>query len=379
VGRDPSTYNVISFRGLDNPTYYSLTADYQYSWDNTGVGGNYNTFNPVAQDLIVDSLAYWRDTRLRRLPLRPGVGARQHLRARLLQLRQARRRQRAEPHRPRAAAAARGRRHGPRSHRRALGDRRQPTRSAASPRAGPSGTASIATTCARPEQARHRRRSRRARWPARFAGSSDLYGDDGRRPWHSVNFLVAHDGFTHRDLYACNGKNNRSRGRGAPPTAATDDNDSWDQGERRGRSAQGRAQRHGADDAERGHADDHRRRRVPAHAPCNNNPYNLDSEANWLNYSWSTDQTNFRTFTQRLITFRNAHPALRPASFYSGSDTNGNVMEQLRWFTPAGQVPDASDIGPTRTTTRSPGASTALNSATGPRRSTSPTTAGRAT
>jgi isoamylase len=78
-GSDPSTYNVMSFRGLDNPTYYSLTADKQYSWDNTGVGGNYNTKNPVAQDLIVDSLAYWRDARRRRLPLRPRVGARQHV------------------------------------------------------------------------------------------------------------------------------------------------------------------------------------------------------------------------------------------------------------------------------------------------------------
>ena len=36
----------------------------------------------------------------------------------------------------------------------------------------------------------------------RFAGSSDLYGDDGRKPWHSVNFMVAHDGFTLNDLYA---------------------------------------------------------------------------------------------------------------------------------------------------------------------------------
>jgi isoamylase len=48
-------------RGLDNPTYYSLTSDFQNSWDNTGVGGNYNTRNTVAQNLIVDSLAYWRD------------------------------------------------------------------------------------------------------------------------------------------------------------------------------------------------------------------------------------------------------------------------------------------------------------------------------
>src|SRR5690606_33838402 len=62
IGGDSSTYNVLSFRGLDNPTYYSLTADKQFNWDNTGVGGNYNTFNPVAQDLIIHSLAYWKDT-----------------------------------------------------------------------------------------------------------------------------------------------------------------------------------------------------------------------------------------------------------------------------------------------------------------------------
>jgi isoamylase len=43
---------------------------------------------------------------------------------------------------------------------------------------------------------------------SRFAGSSDLYGDDGRKPWHSVNFITAHDGFTLKDLYSCNSKNN---------------------------------------------------------------------------------------------------------------------------------------------------------------------------
>ena len=59
---DKTVYNLYSWRGLDNPSYYSLTSDQQNSWDNTGVGGNYNTHNPVAQNLIVDSLAYWRDT-----------------------------------------------------------------------------------------------------------------------------------------------------------------------------------------------------------------------------------------------------------------------------------------------------------------------------
>ncbi|MBA6365153.1 glycogen-debranching protein, partial [Colwellia sp. BRX8-8] len=60
VNGDSSTYNLYSWRGLDNPTYYSLTNDKQHSWDNTGVGGNYNTVNPIAQNLIIDSLDYWQ-------------------------------------------------------------------------------------------------------------------------------------------------------------------------------------------------------------------------------------------------------------------------------------------------------------------------------
>jgi glycogen operon protein len=75
---------------------------------------------------------------------------------------------------------------------------------------------------------------------------------------------------------------------------------------------------------------------------CNNNPYNLDSTANWLSWSWDADQTTFNAFVKRLIAFRKAHPALRPASFYSSADTNGNVMEQLRWFKPDGFPPDAA-------------------------------------
>ncbi|MFD0591272.1 alpha-amylase family glycosyl hydrolase [Catellatospora coxensis] len=59
---DKNTYNIFSWRGLDNPAYYSLTSDMQGSMDNTGLGHNYNTRNPAAQNLIVDSVAYWKNT-----------------------------------------------------------------------------------------------------------------------------------------------------------------------------------------------------------------------------------------------------------------------------------------------------------------------------
>jgi glycogen operon protein len=76
----------------------------------------------------------------------------------------------------------------------------------------------------------------------------------------------------------------------------------------------------------------------------NNNPYNVDSSANWLTYTWTAEQTNFNAFCKRLIAFRKAHPALRPLDYYSPFDNNGNVMEQHRWLlpSPANAVPDSS-------------------------------------
>ena len=67
---------------------------------------------------------------------------------------------------------------------------------------------------------------------------------------------------------------------------------------------------------------------------CNNNPYNVDSVANWLNYSLTSDQNNFNAFVTGMIAFRKAHAALRPVNFYTAA--------QLSWWTPAGTTPDAN-------------------------------------
>jgi glycogen operon protein len=149
-----------------------------------------------------------------------------------------------------------------------------------------------------------------------------------------------HDGFTLKDLYSYNSKNNNQLWPYGPSDGGVDDNSSWDQG---------------------GIAQDQRKAArngfaflmLSAGTPLidggdeylrslqgNNNPYNLDSSANWLNFVWDYDQNIFNTFASRLIAFRKAHPALRPVNFYVSSDTNGNVMEQLRWFKPDGNVPD---------------------------------------
>jgi glycogen operon protein len=75
---------------------------------------------------------------------------------------------------------------------------------------------------------------------------------------------------------------------------------------------------------------------------CNNNPYNVDSSANWLNWSLNTEQTNFWKYTQQMIAFRKAHAALRPLNFYAAGDGNGNGLGQLDWFTPDAATPDAA-------------------------------------
>ena len=340
---DKTTYNLYGMRGLDNPTYYSLTTDLQSSWDNTGVGGNYNSRNTIAQNLIVDSLAYWRDTL--------GVdGYRFDL----------------------ASVLGNTCQHGCYNFDK-MDSGNALNRIVAElpprPAAGGSGVDLIAEPWAiggnsyqvggfpsgwaewngmyrdTVRQAQNKLGSvavTTGQLATRFSGSSDLYGDDGRKPWHSVNFITAHDGFSLKDLYSCNSKSNLQAWPYGPSDGGDDNNNSWDQA---GIAAdQRKAARNGlalmmlsagvpmlvgGDEALRS-------------LNCNNNPYNLDSSANWLGWSWNTDQSNFQSFSKGMIAFRKAHPALRPASFYSSVDNNGNVMEQLRWFKPDGGVADTT-------------------------------------
>jgi glycogen operon protein len=340
---DKTTYNVISFRGLDNPTYYELTSDNQNSWDNTGVGGNYNTYNPIAQNLIVDSLAYWKNTL--------GVDGFRFDLASVL-----------------GNTCTQGcfnfNKMDP-----ANALNRIVSELGARPAAGGAGTDLVAEPWAiggnsyqvggfptgwsewngayrdAVRQSQNKLGSATVTTgtlATRFAGSSDLYGDDGRKPWNSVNFLVAHDGFTLGDLYRCNSKNNTQAWPYGVSDGGEDNNNSWDQG---GVQAdQRKAARNGfalamlsagvpmitgGDEYLRG-------------INCNNNPYNLDSSANWLTTSWDANGSNFNAFAKGMIAFRKAHPALRPVNYYSSVDNNANVMEQLRWFKTDGTVADAA-------------------------------------
>jgi glycogen operon protein len=340
---DKNTYNIISWRGLDNPTYYQLTSDFQNSWDNTGVGGNYNTRNTVAQNLIIDSLHYWIHTL--------GVdGFRFDL----------------------ASVLGNSCQHGCFNF-----DKMDPGNAlnrirnefGVRPEAGGTGVDWVAEPWAiggnsyqvggfptgwaewngiyRDDMRKDQNQlGMSAVTPgtlaSRIAGSSDLYQDDGRKPWHSVNFVVAHDGFTLGDLYRCNGKNNNQAWPYGVSDGGENNNISWDQGgvaaDQRKAARNGFALTmlsagvpmfNGGDEYLRG-------------LNCNNNPYNLDSSANWLSYAWDANGSHFNQFAKGLIAFRKAHPALRPLNFYASTDTNGNVMEQLRWFKADGSVADSA-------------------------------------
>ena len=167
-----------------------------------------------------------------------------------------------------------------------------------------------------------------------WSGSWGRFGDDGREPWHSVNFVTAHDGFTLHDLVTCNEKDNDQPWPHGPSDGGSDNNLGWDQdGDV---SAQRRAARTamalltlsagvpmilGGDEFLRTQQ-------------CNNNTYNLDSPGNWLAWDHDADQQAFTTFTRALLQLRADTPQLRPDTWRPSTD--------VAWFADDGQPADAA-------------------------------------
>ena len=169
----------------------------------------------------------------------------------------------------------------------------------------------------------------------RFTGSSDLYGDAGQRPTASVNLITAHDGFTLADLVSYDSKHNEANGeanRDGP-----DDNRSWNCGVEgatedaeilalRGRQSRalmttlllsfGIPMIVGGDELGRTQQG-------------NNNAYCQDNPITW--FDWSAVDEELLEFTRRLIGLRRSHPVFRRRRFLVGADA-----AELLWFTPAG-------------------------------------------
>jgi isoamylase len=178
----------------------------------------------------------------------------------------------------------------------------------------------------------------------RLSGSSDLYAWGGRRPYASVNFITAHDGFTLRDLVSYEHKRNADNGEGNRD--GTHDNRAWNCG------AEGES-----DDAAVGAL---RRRQLrnllttlllSTGVPMlvagdemgrtqhgNNNAYCQDNETSWLDWSL-LDDPRWRPLADlatRLIALRRAHPVLRRRAFFSGRPQGHGGLRDLAWFTAGG-------------------------------------------
>jgi isoamylase len=168
---------------------------------------------------------------------------------------------------------------------------------------------------------------------SRLTGSSDLYKISGRRPWASINFITAHDGFTLRDLVSYERKHNEANGE--DNRDGTDDNRSQNFGEEGETTSPVRAARRLATvRAMLGTlllstgtpmllAGDEMWRTQKG----NNNAYCLDDETSWVD--WSQRDGALAAFTARVAAIRCSSPALHRDRFYR----DGEVL----WWHPAGR------------------------------------------
>ncbi|MDT4912991.1 MAG: isoamylase, partial [Pseudonocardiales bacterium] len=188
---------------------------------------------------------------------------------------------------------------------------------------------------------------------SRLSGSSDLYGDDGRLPIASINFVTAHDGFTMRDLVSYEQKHNEGNGEGNRD--GTDDNRSYNCG------VEGEPAPPAVEALRRRQA-----RNLLATlllstgAPMlvagdelwrtqrgNNNAYVQDNEVSWLDWTPSEAGDDMLTLTRRLLALRRAHPVLRQSAFFEGhpitTEDGYSDTKDLAWFHPAGRELTADD------------------------------------
>ena len=177
----------------------------------------------------------------------------------------------------------------------------------------------------------------------RLTGSSDLYGKGGRRPYDSINFVTAHDGFTLHDLVSYSDKHNEANGEGNRD--GHNDNLSWNCGvegptgdpkvlvlrEQQKRNflatlllSQGVPMLCGGDEVGRTQRG-------------NNNAYCQDNEISWFDWRLDNTRKDLLAFTRHLIALRRAHPAFRRRHFFAGRSLWGSEVKDLSWFRPDGK------------------------------------------
>jgi glycogen operon protein len=186
-----------------------------------------------------------------------------------------------------------------------------------------------------------------AEFAYRFTGSSDLYESTARRPYASINFITAHDGFTLRDLISYNDKHNEANGE--ENRDGESHNRSWNCGaegptddpqvlalrRRQTRNflttlflSQGVPMLLGGDEMGR-----------TQHG--NNNAYCQDNEISW--YDWANSDDLLLQFTRKLVRLRLRHPVFCRRRWFQGRPLRGTNVSDIGWFTPGGQEMSEED------------------------------------
>jgi isoamylase len=176
----------------------------------------------------------------------------------------------------------------------------------------------------------------------RLAGSSDLYQDDGRKPYNSINFITCHDGFTLHDLVSYNAKHNEANGEANRD--GTDDNASWNCGaegpsadpgiialrEKQKRNfiatlvlSQGVPMILGGDELSRTQKG-------------NNNTYCQDSELTWLNWELDDRQQKFLSFVKKVVRIWLTQPVFQRRYFFKGRALRGSDIKDISFMGPSG-------------------------------------------
>jgi glycogen operon protein len=172
----------------------------------------------------------------------------------------------------------------------------------------------------------------------RLTGSSDLYGTSDRQPHASINFITAHDGFTLHDLVSYNDKHNEANGE--DNRDGHNDNLSWNCGaegptddiaiielrERQKRNflatlllSQGVPMLLAGDEIGRSQSG-------------NNNSYCQDNEISWLDWNLDPRRQSLLEFARSLIQLFHDHPVLRRRHFFQGRSIRGTAVKDLSWF-----------------------------------------------
>jgi len=315
----------LSFRGIDNATYYRLIPDQlRYTMDYTGTGNTLNVRHPQVLKLIMDSLRYWVEEMHVdgfRFDLASALARELHAVDRLS----------------------------------AFFDviHQDPIVSSVKLIAEPwdvgeggyqVGNFPVLWT----EWNGKYRDTMRRYWKGdegliselayRLSGSSDLYESSGRRPSASINFITAHDGFTLHDLVSYNDKHNEANGEENRDGA--NDNSSWNCGAEGStddaaiRAVRSRQQRNfiatlllsqGVPMLCAGDEIDRTQR-------GNNNAYCQDNEVSWLDWDLSETARPLLDWTRRLLKLRAEQPVLRRRHFFQGRPIHGSGVQDIAWF-----------------------------------------------